>query len=366
MRQKPATRLDYLDSLRGLAAFSVVIYHFIGWHWKDQLGVKISFTFFNGSDAVSFFFVLSGFVLSYKYFRKDIPIKMPFYFYKRVMRLYPAFIVTVLLNYCYWNRVSIMNGDILFILKDIFWNNSQQLWHELIMVRSYHKFYVPGWTLNVELSFSLFIPVLIYAARANIRMIWWLLPICLLMGHYISIFAFHFLIGILLAYYYPQIAATDYKSTKLYQFKYPIGLLLFLLYSLRHWDQVYYFGNFYHHYIREFLLIDFFHFSAIASAIIIYWVICSETAQRWLNKSLFLFLGKISYSMYLTHWLIVVYIMEHWEQLIAYFPNFYIGFGSLLTIAILLTILSSILMYNFVEKPFIKWSNKYRLWEKYE
>jgi peptidoglycan/LPS O-acetylase OafA/YrhL len=365
MQQKPATRLDYLDSLRGLAAFSVVIYHFICWHWADRVAANVGSMFFNGSDAVSFFFVLSGFVLSYKYFRKKDDIKIPFYFYKRVMRLYPAFIVTVIMNYCYWNRVSIMNGDILFVLKDMFWNNAQQLWHELIMVRSHHKFYIPGWTLSVEMALSLFMPVLIYAARANIRMIWWLLPISLLMGDYLSMFVFHFSIGVLLSYYYPQIAATDYKSTKLYRFKYLIGVLVFLLYSLRHWDKIQNFGTWYHS-ITGFWRIDFFHFSAIASAIIIYWVICSETAQRWLNKSLFLFLGKISYSMYLTHWLIVVYIMEHWEQLIAYFPNFYIGFGSLLTIAILLTILSSILMYNFVEKPFIKWSNKYRLWEKYE
>lgn len=363
MQQKSTQRLDYLDSLRGIAAFSVVIYHFIGWHWGDKTAAHVGSMFFNGSDAVSFFFVLSGFVLSYKYFRKQGDIQIPFYFYKRVMRLYPAFILTVLLNYFYWNRVVLMDGQVGFVLKDMFWNNDQQLWHELVMVRSHHKFYIPGWTLSVEMLLSMFMPLLIYAARANIRMIWWFLPISLLMGNYISMFSFHFSIGLLLSYYYPQIAAIDYKSTKLYRYRYPVGILVFLLYSLRHWNRIQDFGTYYHS-ITGFWRIDFFHFSAIASAVIIYWVICSEKAQAFLNKSVFLFLGKISYSIYLTHWLIVVAIMEHWEQLLAYFPNFYLGFFSLLGISIILTIFSSILMYNFVEKPFIRWSNKYRLWEK--
>ena len=94
--------------------------------------------FLNGSDAVSFFFVLSGFVLSYKYLQYEREYKMGSYIYRRIWRLYPAFIFTVLVNYLYWNRHTLGFST----LSDIGYYNSQQLWEELIMVRKYHKFYL--------------------------------------------------------------------------------------------------------------------------------------------------------------------------------------------------------------------------------
>jgi peptidoglycan/LPS O-acetylase OafA/YrhL len=57
-------RIQYLDSIRGLAALSVVIFHCISNHWGYRTDAKISFLLFNGSDAVSLFFVLSGLVLT--------------------------------------------------------------------------------------------------------------------------------------------------------------------------------------------------------------------------------------------------------------------------------------------------------------
>ena len=56
-------RLEYLDSVRGIAALMVVFYHFIGWKWAEEPAFHLSSMIFNGSDAVSFFFVLSGLVL---------------------------------------------------------------------------------------------------------------------------------------------------------------------------------------------------------------------------------------------------------------------------------------------------------------
>ena len=47
---------------------------------------------FNGSDAVSFFFVLSGFVLSYKYLALGQPLDMKQFYTNRIFRLWPAFL----------------------------------------------------------------------------------------------------------------------------------------------------------------------------------------------------------------------------------------------------------------------------------
>jgi len=101
--QLPSGRIHYLDSIRGLAALSVAIYHFIGWKWHTTDAYHYAAFIFNGSDAVSFFFVLSGFVLSYPYLHFDRKIKYGRYVWKRILRLYPAYVVTILITAFYWH-----------------------------------------------------------------------------------------------------------------------------------------------------------------------------------------------------------------------------------------------------------------------
>jgi peptidoglycan/LPS O-acetylase OafA/YrhL len=76
-KQIPIQRLTYLDSIRGFAALSVVIYHTNGWldftkdpFFHSSVPTHLLNVIFNGPSAVSLFFVLSGFVLSLKYFLK--------------------------------------------------------------------------------------------------------------------------------------------------------------------------------------------------------------------------------------------------------------------------------------------------------
>jgi hypothetical protein len=68
-------RFDYLDSLRGLAAMAVVLSHV-----KQAYALPKTFAYFDrtplglfwdGSASVKLFFVLSGFVLSYNYFKNS-------------------------------------------------------------------------------------------------------------------------------------------------------------------------------------------------------------------------------------------------------------------------------------------------------
>ena len=356
-------RLEYLDSVRGIAALMVVVYHFIGWQWADYTKYHVASLVFNGSDAVSFFFVLSGFVLSFRYLHTYAELDFPYYFYKRVLRLYPAFIVAVLINYFYWNTAWIAEGQFENLFVDMFWKNDQGLWEELLMIRTQHKFYIPGWTMGVEMALSMVMPLFIYAARGNIKMIWWFLPISIFLGPYMSIFGFHFALGVLLAYYYPIIKDFDWKMSKYYKYRYAIITLTFLLFSARHLSRIIPFGNTYYK-LAAITKIDFFHYSGFASAVILLWIINNKVAQSVLINPILLFLGKISYSVYLMHWLIVVYVMKNWESLISLFPNWYLGFGVLLLATILATILSATVVYHFVEKPFIKIGKTYRLFEK--
>jgi peptidoglycan/LPS O-acetylase OafA/YrhL len=81
-------RLPALTSLRFFAALHVVCFHFLafkivsGERWLGQISSI-------GYVGVSFFFVLSGFILVYTYAGRDIPARD--FWRARFARIYPAF-----------------------------------------------------------------------------------------------------------------------------------------------------------------------------------------------------------------------------------------------------------------------------------
>src|SRR5215468_722575 len=100
-------RFEELDSLRGLAAVTVVLNHHLNVlpsvfdktaYVSDQwllAAIKHSplHILWAGHEAVVFFFVISGFVLALPYFKRDLAYT-PFIF-KRVSRIYLPYIVAV-------------------------------------------------------------------------------------------------------------------------------------------------------------------------------------------------------------------------------------------------------------------------------
>lgn len=351
-------RITYLDSIRGIAALMVVFYHFIGWNFPDDSRFHIASIVFNGSDAVSFFFVLSGFVLSYKYLHSDAKINMKKFVFNRFFRLYPAYIITVLLNFVYLHR----HTPVIQLIKDVFSSEHIALWSELTMVRMNHINYSPGWTLGVEMTLSLLMPLLTIVAIRNIRLIVWFIPISLFMGNYISMFSMHFCLGILLAYYYPTIKNYDFKQSKFYPYRFLIVSLIFILFSFRHIQKLVYFGDWFYS-VTGFFKIDHFHFTGLASFGILLIVMNNAKIQKLLSGKILSFIGLISYSIYLIHWLIVVVIMDRWDAIAAHFPNMATAYIVMLAVTVALTMLFATVMYYFVEKPFIylskKWSRKF-------
>tara|TARA_B110000503_G_C7120160_1_gene402130 strand:+ start:1368 stop:1679 length:312 start_codon:yes stop_codon:yes gene_type:complete len=84
--------LDIIQIYRGLAALMVVIFHF--WihmsHFFEDDFTSIRNITSIGAYGVDFFFVLSGFIISYSYVNKDISIKK--YFTNRYLRIYLPYI----------------------------------------------------------------------------------------------------------------------------------------------------------------------------------------------------------------------------------------------------------------------------------
>jgi len=86
-------RFVEIDSLRGMAAVLVAVYHFrISNFFSSTEFVRSSWIF------VDYFFVLSGFIISHIYFDKvKTKIEAKKFFLRRVFRLYPLHLLTLLL-----------------------------------------------------------------------------------------------------------------------------------------------------------------------------------------------------------------------------------------------------------------------------
>lgn len=150
--QKTSKRLLELDSLRGIAAIAVVLYHYTyQFNTKFGLGLRVPFSFEMGHLGVQLFFIISGFVIL-----KTIEGSKKKYDFaiSRFSRLYPTYWVALFLTLSVLLVHPIPDWNI--SLKDVVFN--------LTMLQDS----IPGinhidgvyWTLGIELKFYFFVYVL--------------------------------------------------------------------------------------------------------------------------------------------------------------------------------------------------------------
>ena len=148
-------RIYSLDVLRGVAALSVVFWHwqhffYVGGQaqnftaWKQPLFSAFSFFYMHGSLAVELFFCISGFVFFWLFFNRiaDRSITPSRFFIDRVSRLYPLHIATfaavALLQFLYMRH-----HDTFFVYQ------MNDLYHAIL-----NLFLMPAWGLEKGWSFN--------------------------------------------------------------------------------------------------------------------------------------------------------------------------------------------------------------------
>jgi len=91
-------KLDILEAIRGGTALYVFLGHFIIGSFIGNTNPFSIFLRF-GQEAVILFFLMSGFVIQLSYKKKQIPFLK--YLKKRFFRIYPLFLISILLVLCY-------------------------------------------------------------------------------------------------------------------------------------------------------------------------------------------------------------------------------------------------------------------------
>ena len=184
--------LRALTGVRFFAAFLVVLDHFSGTlekivpdtgHWPNFLLFRI---FGGGAEAVSFFFVLSGFILTFNYQTREgamIGSRRNFYV-ARLARIYPAYIFGFLLGAVpyFWSgpdplRSAWVTAALTLLLLQG-WDRNALPWNG------------PAWSLSVEAFFYLLFPFLLRPlARLKTRGLLIVVGLCYIVsfsGYYLN------------------------------------------------------------------------------------------------------------------------------------------------------------------------------------
>ena len=150
-------RLDALTSLRFFAAVMIVIHHSAGLFGIGNSGPPLLLW----GQGVSFFFVLSGFILAYVYPRLETWPEIRQFWRARIARIWPALVASLFL--AFW-------------LLPLLWEGKTAL-ANLLMVNAwipYPKYFFsynsPSWSISTEFFFYLTFPFLIWRWDRTWRM----------------------------------------------------------------------------------------------------------------------------------------------------------------------------------------------------
>jgi len=149
--QKPA-RLDALTGLRCFAALNIVFFHFSNPDWFGPFSPIVN----AGYLSVSFFIMLSGFVLAYNYARRAREGKLDkVRFWKaRFTRLYPVYLLSLLLGYQTFFGERAAHTHAMFWAGTILTPLLLQGWIPEIAT----FWNTPAWTMSAEAAYYVLFP----------------------------------------------------------------------------------------------------------------------------------------------------------------------------------------------------------------
>lgn len=167
-------KLRHIKSLTGirfLAAMWVVLYHFKH-ELKELLPIlnPVQWLVAKGVLAVPFFFILSGFILSYNYFSRYELGRHYEFIWLRFSRLWPVHLATIIMFYSCFLFAHFIGVS----LNRIEWNPTF-LWLELPMIRGWFEDELlmnkPAWSIQAEWFAYIFIFPVCYLVLARSKSI---------------------------------------------------------------------------------------------------------------------------------------------------------------------------------------------------
>ena len=297
----PGSKLHYhlLDGLRGIAAVCILIFHFFEYIYPDASINPIG----HGYLAVDFFFALSGFVIGYAYDQRINTIGAGNFFRNRLIRLQPMVVFGAVL------------GLLAYIFNPYMHNVSDAGWMRIIVsfvatvllipmailpntVDNVFPLNAPTWSLSTEYLANIFYAFVLSRISKKVLLVFFFMSACWLA--YIAQQRGWIIMGWSDEYYFDGWARTAFSFIAgLLIFRYNLiikskvsGLVLLLMLAA-----VFFIPHSENDWIKE-----------LAIIMILFPLIISISAGTSVNgfvKNLCIFLGRLSYPLYMTHYFVV-------------------------------------------------------------
>lgn len=356
-------RVDYIEGVRGVAAFLVFLNHLgflfgvpSSWTTSPALGMILD-SISNGAVPVSLFYMMSGYVLSLKYFlRNDIQLPTDKNYSRfalaRLTRLYYPFVVAIILSVIFKSYIYTIREVVPALDPD----GSSRWMFELTWPKFIQDVLLQSdpvgpallpqaWFLPYEICFNLLLPFLVWIATRRTRnLVYISLAMLFLLASSPSLL--YFVAGVLAAKHHNKVTGWGKRmgSTK--------RLLIGLIGAI--WANFEPVGRFLGTLNGTEFTYDQARTLALPGLLALgFFIFTSRTLHKILCFRPFLAFGKISYSFYLTHWMILITMGSYLIQTIK--ANW--GLADVPTLQLASVILFavslpySILFYFMVEAP---------------
>ena len=148
-------RLPALTGLRTFAALNLVFFHFSNPQWFGWFAPVVD----HGYTSVSFFLLLSGFVLAYNYADKGArgELKSISFWVARMSRLYPVYIFCLIVSLGMLAEEHRTQTPLHFAMGTILTPLLLQGWHPMLAT----FWNTPAWTMSTEVFFYLLFPFIV-------------------------------------------------------------------------------------------------------------------------------------------------------------------------------------------------------------
>ena len=359
-----AVRKSYLDGLRGLAAFSVLLFHAnvyiamaLPWEVTGRTHQYLM-RFFNGNFAVCIFFILSGYVLSFAATKSDKYHHAGEMIIKRYFRLTPTVCVSVILAYFLWKTIGFYTSEMATYAPVFNWMAHEYqfkpsflwaLYEGLIGVyKGQNSYNGVLWTINIEMFGSIIVYVMI-------RLFWDyknFIPIVIatLVLMFVVVYNGN-------TYYFALFIAGMMLCRRSPPLHWIFIIPAIYLGSVDQWAKdALYLCNLVGIQIDSFEKTIPFH--AVGAVMLLMCVLSNEKLKEFLSLMPFRFLGRISYSLYAVH-IITIFSMGNFIfiKLAGTFSHITSGILSLLAV-IMISFVIAYIFTRVIDEPAQKYAGR--------
>ncbi|WP_372757964.1 acyltransferase family protein [Mariniflexile sp.] len=350
-------KLNYIDAIRGIAIIMVVMRH------AGQQGFVESPHFFSvllglGSSGVQLFFIASAFTLFRSYKNRSLIENNPIgnFFIRRLFRIAPVYYLAILyyifhesLGARYWLGTQPIISNYNTISNMLFLHGFSPHWINTL---------VPGgWSIAVEMMFYAIFPFLFFYIK-TINDAFKFLTASLI---------FKLVFQEILSYY--QLMPSDFLWREYLFYYFPcqlpifaLGIIMFFL--IQNGKSI----NLVSNKLKLIVLLllplqigtalDFLFLNHIVFGIIfvVFGVLLSKGYFKLLTIPIIRYIGKISYSMYIFHFIVISWLAKF--NLMDFFDNYLINYLTRLLLILFISTVVSTLSYHLIEVPFQKIAKK--------